>query len=493
MKGPMGGVHGSNEEDLFSNPYSRIEDAIEKKRRNLEKRKAIIRLQHYEEDERNGKKLSEEQQEARSRIGEVETQLEFVKDIMKMLGSLQKEYNRSVKQRDDANRRKCVELEQGRLAEFIYYQNIFRIFSKEHVAKALIEEDEGTRKLSMEEWVQLQEFSEAFNPQLPPIDKTAMWMSTCEKSAQMASAILCGSKDKVLEKLSGAKAKELLEKAANFDCVQDLKFVLNISSEDEEEEGSEQIETQEEPEEPEPEPVKKDPKVVFVHGEPDQSEQLPGNDTSETTNTEFGFENYVVHAQVVTAVVRDPPPPIPLPQEVRPDGTAPPAQPTINGTAYSPEALPNEVVWAPSSENEVKAETASSPKSVQENGDQARAQRNLRSERRGRGRAGMRPRNAPPLRGEVGGEQQQRQSTRGTRGPREPNFGGRYTGRGGRGGTGFRSGPSAYPGRGSGTRGYGSGGYGGAYANGYGYNSYDYASSHPPRQAGFNFADDPLK
>lgn len=85
-----------------------------------------------------------------------------------------------------------------------------------------------------------------------------------------------------------------------------------------------------------------------MHGEPDPSEQLSAGDISETADTEFGFENYVVHAQVVT-VVRDPPPPIPLPTEVRSDDTVP--QPTVNGTTYNPEMLPNEAVWAPSGEN----------------------------------------------------------------------------------------------------------------------------------------------
>lgn len=34
-------------------------------------------------------------------------------------------------------------MERGRLAEFIYYQNIFRILSKEHVAGALVDASEG--------------------------------------------------------------------------------------------------------------------------------------------------------------------------------------------------------------------------------------------------------------------------------------------------------------------------------------------------------------
>lgn len=59
------------------------------------------RLLQYEADLKDGKKLSEQQIEARYCIGEVDTQLEFLKDISRVLQSLQKEYLRNVKQRDD--------------------------------------------------------------------------------------------------------------------------------------------------------------------------------------------------------------------------------------------------------------------------------------------------------------------------------------------------------------------------------------------------------
>lgn len=59
------------------------------------------RLLQYEADLKDGKKLSEQQIEARYCIGEVETQLEFLKDISRAFQSLQKEFLRGLKQRDD--------------------------------------------------------------------------------------------------------------------------------------------------------------------------------------------------------------------------------------------------------------------------------------------------------------------------------------------------------------------------------------------------------
>lgn len=108
----------------------------------------------------------------------------------------------------------------------------------------------------------------------------------------------------------------------------------------------------------------------------------------------------------------------------------------------------------------------------------------MRFKRNGRGRGGARPRNAPPR--EVG--EQQQQQIRANKGIRDQNAGGRYTGRGGKG-SGFRGGAGAYTNRNGGGR-AGGGGYGNT--NGYAY-AYDYASSHPHRQAGFNFANDPHK
>uniref|UniRef100_A0A914RMC8 Uncharacterized protein n=1 Tax=Parascaris equorum TaxID=6256 RepID=A0A914RMC8_PAREQ len=59
------------------------------------------------------------------------------------------------------------------------------------------------RKLTEEEWMQLQDFSTAFNPQLPPFDRADMWLPTCEKSAEMANIVLSSSRDRVVDKLTG--------------------------------------------------------------------------------------------------------------------------------------------------------------------------------------------------------------------------------------------------------------------------------------------------
>ncbi|VDM46300.1 unnamed protein product [Toxocara canis] len=79
--------------NVLSNPFFLLEELIAKKRRSLE-----IRLQQYDEDERNGKKMSEEQHKARWHVGEVETQLEFMEDVTKMLTTSMKRCNRAAEE-----------------------------------------------------------------------------------------------------------------------------------------------------------------------------------------------------------------------------------------------------------------------------------------------------------------------------------------------------------------------------------------------------------
>ncbi|VDK49704.1 unnamed protein product [Anisakis simplex] len=619
MKGPVDNAtvvaaaaadHAASNEDetkMVTNPYSRIEDAMEKKRRNLEKRK--IRLQQYEEDERNGKKLSEEQQEARSRIGEVETQLEFIKDIVKMLATIQREFTRSLKQRDEAFRRKFVESEREHLAEFIYYQNIFRIFSKPHVTKALIDAENGAEpKLTMDEWMDLQDISTAFNPHLPPVDTTPEWMPMMRRSAIMANCILSGSKERVIGKANGMKARQLMEKAAGMDCVKDLKFVLNLvtdsdddllseADEDDHEDsvgGMERIgegecvhdrdvaqerseeEAKRQQEEADTPPIvtnaeessestfiyKSDPKVIFVHGESERPKNGCGDLLCETTNTEFGFENYVVHAQVINEpVIRDPPPPIPLPNAAVQNSSTDnkhntsknkqlsSKQQTSTATTNKQQQIINADVTDNNSDNNnddntndnntnnktvvtpssttptmlndaallaalqsVDKVTASSKNTNNCNGDeqqrstsirgQGALHRNMRMDRRGRGGRGMasgiRSRNTQQnyrfdATNNQSNYQAQPQSVRASGATRAYREGaGRYMGRIGRGGSMMVN--NSYGGFRGGNRGMNNGRYG--QANGYtagGYNNsnaYDYASSHPHRQAGFNFAND---
>lgn len=62
-------------------------------------------------DERDkGTKLTEEQVEAVSKLGEVEQQIEYVRELQKTIQQQQRQYNRAVRQRDESEKKKvCCE------------------------------------------------------------------------------------------------------------------------------------------------------------------------------------------------------------------------------------------------------------------------------------------------------------------------------------------------------------------------------------------------
>jgi Na+/phosphate symporter len=90
--------------ELLENPYSKLELAVNKKLRNLEKRSQKLVL--IKKDQDAGKELTEEQKEAVSKLGEVEIQLEFVRDLQKTITQQTRQYSRAVRQREEGEKKK---------------------------------------------------------------------------------------------------------------------------------------------------------------------------------------------------------------------------------------------------------------------------------------------------------------------------------------------------------------------------------------------------
>ncbi|EJW82859.1 hypothetical protein WUBG_06230 [Wuchereria bancrofti] len=298
MKGPESSQYSAD--NILSNPYSGIQFAFDKRRRNLEKRKS--RLLQYEADLRDGKKLSEQQIEARYCIGEVDTQLDFLKDISRIVQSLQKEYLRRVRQRDDGMKKVFAEQEQKRLEDFMYFQNVIERFSKVEVKKVLNGMD--NEEITEEECKLLEDLSEPFGLKCGESDTLMDFKKKCADSSMLAYRILVGSKEKVVNDFSGIQIRELLEEIANSEHMHhDAK------------EKDQYVKSDESPLESEVEQPKKDPKVVFVHVSNGSVENYTEGNMNQAGDTEFGFESGIDPK----ALVRDPPPPIPFPVTVVPE------------------------------------------------------------------------------------------------------------------------------------------------------------------------------
>ncbi|KAK6111489.1 hypothetical protein QQG55_43850 [Brugia pahangi] len=298
MKGPESSQYYAD--NILSNPYSGVQFAFDKRRRNLEKRKS--RLLQYEADLRDGKKLSEQQIEARYCIGEVDTQLDFLKDISRIVQSLQKEYLRGVKQRDDGMKKDFTEQEQKRLEDFIYFQNVIERFSKVEIKEILNGMD--NEEITEQEYKLLEDLSEPFGLKCGESDTFMDFKKKCATSSMLAYRILVGSKEKVVNDFSGIQIRELLEKIANSEHMRhDAKVEGEYVKSDESTLESGVVQP------------KKDPKVVFVHVSNGSVENYAEGDINQAGDTEFGFENGIDPK----ALVRDPPPPIPFPVTAVPE------------------------------------------------------------------------------------------------------------------------------------------------------------------------------
>ncbi|KAL3983117.1 hypothetical protein ACH3XW_49875 [Acanthocheilonema viteae] len=293
MKGPESSQCAT--ENILSNPYSGIQFAFDKRRRNLEKRKS--RLLQYEADLKDGKKLSEQQVEARYCIGEVDTQLDFLKDISRVVQALQKEYVRTMKQRDDGMKKDLVELERKHLEDFIHFQNVIERFAKVENKSVFLNGTDNEAKITKEECKLIETLSESFGLKCGE-SKTLMDSKKCEDASMLAYGILVGNKEKVVNDFSGIQIRELLEKIANSEHMRpDAEKFVKLS---------------ESAMESEVEQPKKDPKVVFVHVANGSVENCAEGDINHAGDTEFGFEGGIDPK----ALIRDPPPPIPFPATV---------------------------------------------------------------------------------------------------------------------------------------------------------------------------------
>ncbi|VDK86705.1 unnamed protein product [Litomosoides sigmodontis] len=501
MKGPESSQCSTD--DILSNPYSCIQFAFDKRRRNLEKRKS--RLLQYEADWKVGKKLSEQQIEARYCIGEVDTQLEFLKDISRILHSLQKEYLRTTKERDDGMKKDLAEHERKRLEDFIYFQNVVKQFGKLEDKGVLLNGTDNGTKITEEECKLIENLSESFG--LKYCDsETLKDFKKCKDGSMLAYSIIVGSEEKVMNDLSGIQIRRLLEKIANCEHMHHRPTEDQLIKEDKlikegqlTKEEEEFVKPSESAMEPEVEQPKKDPKVVFVRVSNGSVENYVESDISRIGDTEFGFESGIDPK----ALVRDPPPPIPFPATAVPEDSA------------NIVSAPNHNVWNRETKEDVSSKLLSdgAKNGFINNVEQVNGFGSLGDERpqvRGAKDSGVQCNDLGNGGAKTGdfGKSSNAQHGRGggTRRQERDNFDGPRNSRGairhggrGFGSSGVRGGASNFASRGSGYRnannsnnshmngGFKGNGNGGRGPSGSGYNG---LSQQPRRKLGFNFASD---
>uniref|UniRef100_A0A914VZT4 Caprin-1 dimerization domain-containing protein n=3 Tax=Plectus sambesii TaxID=2011161 RepID=A0A914VZT4_9BILA len=206
---------GSKEPDN-SNPIQKVVEMVEKKIRNLEKRR--LKLDQYQEDQKNGKELTPEQLVAVSRIADVEQQLDFARDIQKNVQAQLKDYQKTIKETQKREFRERQQNEVGRIRELLQYQEMLNLLGKEPVKQAFMNGTDGAVKLSSEEIKLCDELFAVICPSMENVT-SGEWRDKLESASQRAFSLLTGSQKHLIGDSDGKSLKNLLDRIVSCEYV----------------------------------------------------------------------------------------------------------------------------------------------------------------------------------------------------------------------------------------------------------------------------------
>lgn len=148
-----------------ADPVKQIVNLIEKRIRNLEKRK--IKLDNYKLDVKNGKELNEDQKIAVSKFDQVESLLDFTRELSKASNSIVLETGRQQKKLAKKEQLERQQHEIQRLQEAFFYCHILSCFQNEDVRSDFLNGENGAVQLASEQLSQLDQLYKLIGPGLP--------------------------------------------------------------------------------------------------------------------------------------------------------------------------------------------------------------------------------------------------------------------------------------------------------------------------------------
>ncbi|XP_054710062.1 caprin-1-like [Uloborus diversus] len=146
-------------------PVKQIAQMLEKRVRNLEKRK--MKLDNYRADVANGKELNEDQKIAVSKYDEVVSLLDFTKELIKGLNSIVIESTRQQKKLAKKEQLERQQHEIQRLQEAFFYRHMLAQFQNEEARSDFLNGENGAVQLTSEQLSQLDQFYKLIGPGLP--------------------------------------------------------------------------------------------------------------------------------------------------------------------------------------------------------------------------------------------------------------------------------------------------------------------------------------
>ncbi|KFM67239.1 Caprin-1, partial [Stegodyphus mimosarum] len=148
-----------------NDPLKLVVNMLEKKMRNLEKRK--VKLDNYKNEAANGKELNEDQKIAVSKGDEVKSVLEFAKDLIKQVNTIVQEHARQQKKLAKKEQLERQQFEIQRLTEAYMYVHILSHFQNEDVRSDFLNGTNGAVQLTSEQLSQLDQLYKLIGPGFP--------------------------------------------------------------------------------------------------------------------------------------------------------------------------------------------------------------------------------------------------------------------------------------------------------------------------------------
>ncbi|XP_054719925.1 caprin-1-like isoform X2 [Uloborus diversus] len=169
-------------------PVKQVLTIVEKKVRNLEKRKG--KLDAYRQDSRNGKELNEDQKKAVEKYDQVLEILDFAKELQKQFQGVIQECSKAQKKAAKREQLERQQLELQRIKEIIVYQDLLTSMGGEDVRQDFLNGTNGAVKLSEEELNSLDELYKAICPERDTDAESSEFDQLMSTAAEHIQALL---------------------------------------------------------------------------------------------------------------------------------------------------------------------------------------------------------------------------------------------------------------------------------------------------------------
>ncbi|XP_021000917.1 caprin-1 isoform X2 [Parasteatoda tepidariorum] len=195
-----------------NDPVKQVITVVEKKVRNLEKRKG--KLDSYKSDSQKGKELNEDQKKAVEKYDQVVELLEFAKDLQKQFQTVIQDCTKAQKRAAKLELLERQQLERQRIKEFLMYQDLLSSMGGEDVRQDFLEGNKGAVKLSEEELNSIDELYKIICPERDPEVENAEFDTFLNTSAEHIQSLL-DAKNKEAFGTTYKSLREMLQKIHN--------------------------------------------------------------------------------------------------------------------------------------------------------------------------------------------------------------------------------------------------------------------------------------